>query len=127
MSTRLARRRVVKTASYTIIAPSESAGTVYTNRGATGSVTFTLPTPGLNLLGWWYEFRAHADQSLIVASPSAGQICAPGNAAADNVGFQTASAKVGRGLLAVCDGTQWLCARSASATASTSMARTSRS
>jgi hypothetical protein len=109
MSTRLKRRVLDKTAAYTIVSVTDAAGTIFTNRGAGGSVTITLPAPNAATKGDWYEFRVHANQSLIVASPTAGQIVAPGNAAANNVGFETASAKVGRGLIAECDGTSWHC------------------
>jgi len=110
MSTRLSQRRLAKTASFTIVYPFHAPGTVFTNRGAIGAITATLPTPTQALTGVWYEFLVHAAQSFIVAGAAAGAICTIGNAAANNVSFETANAKVGRGIRAVCDGTQWLCA-----------------
>jgi hypothetical protein len=109
MSERFQRRVVAKTAAYTLNFPFDASGTIFTNRGAGGSVTFTLPSPNRGVMGRWYEFRQHADQTLIVAGATAGDLATTGNAAANNVSFPVGSAKVGRGLMAVCDGTQWLC------------------
>ncbi len=109
MSTRLKERVLPKTAAYTIVSVTDAPGTVFTNRGAGGSVTITLPAPNAATKGDWYEFRVHANQSLIVAGATAGDLNTIGNAAANNVGFQVAGAKLGRGLIAKCDGTQWHC------------------
>jgi hypothetical protein len=109
MSARLERRVLAKTAAYTIKPPQDRPGLTFTNRGATGSVTFTLPTPNAGVKGWWYDFLVHADQSLIVAGAAAGAIATSGNAAANNVSFETASKKIGGRILAMCDGTQWIC------------------
>lgn len=108
MSTRLEQRRIALTAATTIgQAYGHAPGTIFTNRGATGSVTATLPTPSLANIGHWYEFQVHANQSLIVAGAAAGAIATVGNAAADNVGFQISSKKIGRRLKVTSDGTQW--------------------
>lgn len=110
MSTRLEKRPIAKIAAYTIKPSSgDRSGCLFTNRAAVGSVTFTLPTPNAGVKGWWYEFFVHADQSLIVAGAAAGAIAVNGNAAADNVGFQVANKKIGGRIIAMCDGTQWLC------------------
>lgn len=107
MSTRLKRRVIAKTAAYTIVSVNDAPGTIFTNRGAGGSVTITLPAPNTATKGDWYELRVHADQSFILAAASANTLVAPGDVAADNVGFQIASKKIGRGLFVECDGTQW--------------------
>lgn len=107
MSTRLEQRRIALIASTTLVYPFHAPGTLFTNRGATGAVTATLPTPNDALRGAWYEFRVHANQSLIVAAAAANTLVAPGDIAADNVGFQIGSKKIGRGLIVKCDGTQW--------------------
>jgi hypothetical protein len=82
MSTRLEVRRIHLTAALTVKYPFHAPGTFFTNRGAEGSVTVTLPTPGGCPIGAWYQFRVHADQSFIVAGASSGKLVAPGNAAA---------------------------------------------
>jgi len=108
MSTRLEHRVLAKTASFTIPGDrSYAPGTVITNRGATGSVTATLPTPGSGLKGHWYIFWLHANQSFIVAAPSTNTLVTIGDATADNVGFQISNKKVGRAIYAECDGTSW--------------------
>lgn len=109
MSTRLERRVLAKTAAYTIAPPMDRSGLSFTNRGAIASVTFTLPVANAAVKGWWYEFFVHAGQSVIVAGAASAKIATPGNAAADNVGFQIANKKIGGRILAICDGTQWLC------------------
>lgn len=104
---------LAKTAAYTIKKDQpDKTGRLFTNRGATGSVTITLPAPKVPIAGVWYEFEVIADQSLIVAGASAGQIVTNGNAAADNVGFQVAGQKIGGRIIAICDGTSWLCVAS---------------
>lgn len=107
MSTRLEVRTVAKTAAYTVKYPFDQPGTVFTNRGASGSVTFTLPTAGLNNKGHYYDFRIQAAQTLVVAGAAANSLVTISDAAADNVSFATASAKVGRGIRAFSDGTAW--------------------
>jgi hypothetical protein len=109
MSTRHQQRWLAKTASYTIKPNADHAGTRFSNRGASGSVTFTLPAPALGLKGWWYVFEVHANQTVIVAGHTTGKIATLGNAAADNVSYAITSNKIGRKILAECDGTQWLC------------------
>lgn len=104
----LIRRAIAKTASYTLKAMQpDRPGTVFTNRGASGAVTFTLPTAAPALNGYFYDFVVQANQSLIVAAAAANTLHTIGDATADNVGFQTASAKLGRAIRAYCDGTVW--------------------
>lgn len=107
MSTRLTRRVIPKTAAYTIVSVNDAPGTIFTNRGAVGSVTITLPAPNTATKGHWYEFRVFANQSFIVAGLAASDLVAPGDVAADNVGFQIGSKKIGRGLMVESDGTSW--------------------
>lgn len=105
MSTRLKVRVIDKAASYTISpAKGDAAGTVYTNKGALGSITFTLPSPNQATLGDYYDFRVQDDQSVVVAAPTVNTLVTLDDATADNVGFQISGKKVGRGLRAVCTG-----------------------
>lgn len=110
MPPRLERTRVLyKTADYTINPAVDRPGTLFTNRGALGAVTFTLPTPNVAQRGDWYEFLVHANQTIVVAGATAGDLATLDNAAADTISLATTNAKIGRGLVAVCDGTQWHC------------------
>jgi hypothetical protein len=52
---------VDKTASYTMT--PEDSGKGFTNRGAGGSITFTLPVPKY---GMWFMFTVVASQALVV-------------------------------------------------------------
>lgn len=98
MSVRLNQRVQPKSSSYTIVNPMDSPGTIFTNRDAVGAVTFTLPTPAVQLLGCWYEFRVVADQTVAVA----GALCTLNNAAAASVTCSTSGQKIGAVMLAKC-------------------------
>jgi hypothetical protein len=102
MSTRLTRRIVPKSASYTIKYPMDAPGTVFTNRGASGTVTFTLPTPARQLLGVPYHFTAVADYALAVAGAAAGDLLTKNDAAANSVTASTAGEIIGATIEAVC-------------------------
>jgi hypothetical protein len=98
MSTRLTQRVVPKTADYTIVYPMDAPGTLFTNRGASGAVTFTLPTPSRALLGVWYEFGGVVNQNLAVA----GSICTLNNDSAASVTASTGNQKIGARMRATC-------------------------
>jgi hypothetical protein len=108
MSTRLEMRRVVaKTADYTIKPPMDSPGTVFTNRGASGAVIFTLPAPGENVKGYWYRFVGHAGQNITVKTATVDTLVTKNDAAADSVALSTAGELIGGVMEAYCDGTSW--------------------
>ena len=99
-------RIVHKTADYTVQATDH--GTLFTNKGATGAVTFTLPdvtkSQGLRFL-----FQAYADQNLTVASAAAGQLVVINNQAASSVTLSTAAEKIGGGFEVIgLDNSKWL-------------------
>lgn len=97
----------VKTADYTIVPASDASGTVFSNRGAAGSVTYTLPAPTQALAGTYYEFEGVANQNTVV-SGGAGNVVTFNNAAAASVAASTAGGKIGAHFLAKCDGVSWL-------------------
>lgn len=107
MSTRLAVRVVAKTADYTIKPPMDAPGTVFTNRGATATVIFTLPAPSLQLTGVRYRFKAHADYTLTVKTATADTLVSLNDVAADSLSLQTGSGIIGGEMEAFCDGTSW--------------------
>lgn len=96
-----------KTASYQIL--PEDIGKTFTNRGASGAVTLTLPVVTDLTPGWWCRFYIVADQTLTIASQGSNDnIAAFNDAAADSIAFSTSGEKIGAGGELVWDGTSWL-------------------
>jgi hypothetical protein len=97
-----AKPAVAKTANFTV--NPRDCGRIFTNRGATGTVTATLPKPnGLN--GFWCEFVRLAAQSFVITMPTAllDTLVTSADAASDSVTITT----IGHGVRIWCDGTQW--------------------
>ena len=98
---------VAKTASYQLKA--SDMGKLFTNRGASGTITFTLPViaaagkPALS--GWYCEFSTVAAQAIVIASSPADKLVVHADAAADTV---TTAATIGQNFKVVCDGTAWI-------------------
>jgi len=82
------------------------SGSWFTNRGASGTVIFTLPASPK--VGIWYTFSVVADQTITVAGAAGELVVAFNNATADSVGFATASGKIGGAYRVMFDGTSWL-------------------
>lgn len=100
---------VAKTASYTVDLNATRSGTRFTNRGASGAITFTLPTPNAGdqvRVGYCLSFLGVADQNVIVAA-AAGKAVVFNNAAAASLAAQTAGQKIGALIEAMWDGTSW--------------------
>lgn len=95
MSVRLERRTIAKAASYTVKPPLDSPGTVFTTAGATGAITFTLPTPGPGTRGWWYRFKNLVDQNMIVAAGVADTLICFNDLTADSLAASTSGEKIG--------------------------------
>lgn len=95
---------VAKTSNYTVAA-TDSA-TVFTNEGASGAVTFTLPATGSE--GLVYEFMVVADQTVTIDGP-ADTLIIFNDAAADSVSFSTSGEKIGNHVRAVAtdSGSKW--------------------
>jgi len=104
------REVVALTASTTLT--NDDMGKVVTNRGASGSVTITLPTPSADNAGGMVEVRVVADQTVIVNCSTNDKIVIFNDAAADSVAWQTSSEKIGGGGCFVSDGTNWFFAAS---------------
>lgn len=84
------KRFQTKTSNYTVVANDNF--TMFDNIGASGAVTFTLPTIAA---GYLFGFRAQADQNVIVASSEGDNMVAFNDASADSVAFQTSGEKMG--------------------------------
>lgn len=96
-------RVVAKIASYTAL-PAES-GTIFTNRGATGTVTITLPAV-VDSAGCFFAILAAAAYAFAATAP-ASTLVADGNASATTITFQTAAHIIGGMALLFCDGVKW--------------------
>lgn len=96
-----------KTAAYTVLA--SEFGTVFTNRGCTAAVAFTLPAVTSLPTGWWAIFYSVDNDGISVASNgSSDNITAKNDATADSITMTTNSLAIGAGLLVIWDGTSWL-------------------
>lgn len=96
-----------KTAAYQVL-PSDH-GKIFTNRGASGSVTFTLPNTADIQTGWNCRFFVVADQNIVVSSyGSSDDIVTFNDAGADTITLSTAGELIGFGCELVWDGTSWL-------------------
>lgn len=98
------KRVVAKTADYTVTAADN--GTIFTNQGAAGAVTFTLPTIARGLS---YTFAVEAGQTVTVAA-AANTLVAYNNATATSIAFSTSSEKIGNMLTVFpnATATKWL-------------------
>lgn len=96
---------VAKTAAYTVTA--QDGGKIFTNRGDTDAITFTLPAVSAAVTGMRVWFYAVAGQNLAVAG-TAGELVTFNDAAANSVTLSTSSEIIGGCIEAVCDGTSWL-------------------
>lgn len=97
-----ARPVEAKTASYTVL-PSDS-GKMFTNRGASGSITLTLPTSGSYLNGWSIDVFVIASQTIVIATATADTLAAHNDLAYDSV---TLPATPGQHARVFHDGTQF--------------------
>lgn len=95
-----ARPVVAKTTAYTVLATD--CGTLFTNRGAGASVTFTLPTPSAEMNGVWFEFATAAAQPIVISKAS--KLIVHANATASTV---TTASTIGQHFNVICDGTGW--------------------
>jgi hypothetical protein len=98
-------RIVPKTASFTLDPTTTRCGTIFSNRGAGGAVTMTLPQltnsqAGSTWDGYWVELQAEVDQNVAVAC-TAGKAVVDGNAAATSLTASTANHKIGACIRAV--------------------------
>lgn len=95
-----------KTAAYTVT--PEDVGKIFTNKGAAGSVTFTLPAINKVWQGWNARFYVAAGYTIVVAAPS-GKLVTFNNAAATSISFAQASELIGNYVEIVYDGALYLC------------------
>ena len=96
-----------KTAAYQVL-PGDH-GKIFTNRGASASVTFTLPNTADIQTGWNCRFFVVANHAVVIASyGSSDDISAFNDATADSITIDTSAERIGFGCEVVWDGTSWL-------------------
>lgn len=99
-------RVVAKVADYAVLA-TDGSGTTFTNRGAAGTVVFTLPVASPQLAGYRFRFKGHAAQTITVASSPADTLVCLNDVAADSLSLSTGGQIIGGEIEAFCDGTSW--------------------
>lgn len=97
MSIRRQSPVLAKTANFALDMNATKVGTRFTNRGAAGAVTMTLPTPPTGVQSWdgyWVELQGVADQTFTVAAAAGKAVCF-NNAAATSLACSTGGQKIG--------------------------------
>lgn len=96
---------VAKTADYTVLAADND--TIFTNRGASGAVVFTLPTLARGL---HYRFYSEAAQTITVTAAAVDTIVTHNDLAADSIALSTSNRQIGGSLevFANDDASKWL-------------------
>src|SRR6266478_5201424 len=87
------QRIVAKTASYTVTV--DESGTLFTNRGATVAITFTLPLNSSCPIGTFYEFYGISATGFTVLSNPTDTIATKNDATADSITSTTTSLIIG--------------------------------
>lgn len=103
------RKIVAKTASYYM--KPEDEGVLFTNSGAGGAITLTLPPRADIPDGWACQVFTVAGQNVTVAADVADTLVTFNDAAADSVTFSTAGDLIGNGAEFVYSATDelWFC------------------
>lgn len=97
-----------KTASYQVL--ESDYGVHFTNKGAGGAVTFTLPPIAGLVSGWHATFSsAVLAQNFIIASSDGNDMIAMNDIAASSLTFSTASEIAGATVKCTFDGALWIC------------------
>ena len=92
-----------KTGNYTVT--HQDFGKIFTNRGAAGTITFTLPLSGAAFKGAWVEFYTAAAQSIAIATNPVDTLVVHADLTADSI---TTAATIGQHIKCISDGTGWL-------------------
>jgi len=104
-----------KTAAYTVTAAE--SGVIFTNRGATVAITFTLPAVTGLAIGTDYTFYGVSATGFTVASNgSLDNIVALNDTAADSITCTTTSLIIGATVRVIWDGVRWLSFRGGAGT-----------
>jgi hypothetical protein len=95
---------VAKTDAYTVT--QAESGTIFTTRGATKGIVFTLPKKKAGLT---YRFISLVDYDMTITADAINTVITFNNGTtADKVAFSTVSEKKGSACEVLCDGTSWI-------------------
>ena len=100
-----ARKNAPATKLAYITADEAKSGTIFTNRGASGTVAFTLPAPSADLTGVRILLVAIAAEVISVETATADTLITMGDVAADKL---AAPGSIGAEIECWCDGTSWI-------------------
>lgn len=95
-----------KTTAYTCTV--EESGVIFTTRGATVAVNFTLPLNGTCPIGTNFTFYGVSAYGFTVTSNPADTITTLNDADADTITCTTTSKMIGAAVRVIWDGTRWL-------------------
>ena len=95
-----------KTAAYTVTV--EESGVLFTNRGATAAVNFTLPLNSTCPIGTWFEFYGVSATGFTITSNPSDTLVVKNDATADTITTTTTSLIIGAAVKVVWDGVGWL-------------------
>ena len=95
---------LAKTAAYVITEDDAKSGTLFTNRGASGTVAFTLPAPSAALEGCRIIGICVAAETISFETATADTLICVGDAASDKL---TSPGTIGASIECFCDGTSW--------------------
>ena len=96
---------LAKTAAYSVTADDARSGTIFTNRGASGAVAFTLPAPSADLAGCKVIGVCIVAQTISFETATVDTLIVVGDAAADKL---TSPGTIGAHIECYCDGTSWI-------------------
>lgn len=120
------RKRVIsaKTADYTVAFPGDNSK-LFTNTGASGAVTFTLPAASAALVGSWVEVLVTADQTVTVATATTDTLICANDIAADSIAWDQANEKIGNGGTLICvESGKWALKQNAAIATTTPLTQT---
>ena len=95
-----------KTAAYTCTV--DESGVMFTNRGATVAITFTLPLNSTCPIGTRFSFYGVSAYGFTVTSNPSDTIVTLNDAAADSITITSTSKIIGGAVDVIWDGTAWL-------------------
>jgi hypothetical protein len=83
---------------------ADNSGAIYTTRGASKAITFTLPAKEIGL---HYTFLNAVGYNMTIASDAVNTMVTFNDATADSISFESENNLIGAAAWVFCDGTRW--------------------